>query len=161
MTLIPASSGELTIGPMTHSDWPTVGRIYANGIATGNATFETETPEWGAWDRGHLLDCRQVARGDNTVVAWAALSPVSARACYSQESPSTASTWMKTAVDRVSGKPCCANSSGGPVNRDSGPCRAAFFRKMHPASRSNWRADFACWAGAKRLRCSMGSGGIP
>ena len=83
MTPIPASSGELTIGPMTHSDWPTVGRIYANGIATGNTTFETETPEWGAWDRGHLLDCRQVARGDNTVVAWAALSPVSARACYS------------------------------------------------------------------------------
>ena len=73
----------LTIEPMTRGHWSAVRRIYADGIAAGNATFETETPEWDAWDRGHLSECRLVARLDDGVVAWAALSPVSARACYS------------------------------------------------------------------------------
>lgn len=85
---------ELRIEPMTPADWPAVRRIYAAGIATGNATFETETPDWDAWHRSHLPQCRLVARpasddtiGGNTIVsdtvlAWAALSPVSARACY-------------------------------------------------------------------------------
>lgn len=34
----------MTIRPMTAMDWPQVAAIYAAGIATGNATFETETP---------------------------------------------------------------------------------------------------------------------
>lgn len=73
---------------MTPADWPAVRRIYADGIATGNATFETETPDWDAWHRSHLPVCRLVARppanaGEcDTILAWAALSPVSARACY-------------------------------------------------------------------------------
>ena len=67
---------------MTPDDWPAVRRIYADGIATGNATFETEAPDWEVWNRGHLADCRLVARLGDAVVAWAALSPVSARACY-------------------------------------------------------------------------------
>ncbi len=29
---------------MTADDWPTVKAIYEAGIATGNATFETEAP---------------------------------------------------------------------------------------------------------------------
>ena len=73
----------LTIEPMTRDDWPSVRRIYADGIATGNATFETETPDWDAWDRGHLADCRLVAFREGILVAWAALSPVSSRSCYS------------------------------------------------------------------------------
>ena len=28
--------------------------IYAAGIATGNATFETEVPAWEAWDTSHM-----------------------------------------------------------------------------------------------------------
>ena len=68
--------------PMTAADWPSVRRIYAAGIATGNATFETVTPDWDTWNRTHLAQCRLVARLDGLVVAWAALSPVSARACY-------------------------------------------------------------------------------
>lgn len=76
------SQNSLTIQPMTDADWPAVQRIYADGIATGNATFETQTPDWETWDRGHLTDCRLVARIDGVVVAWAALSPVSARSCY-------------------------------------------------------------------------------
>lgn len=64
------------------ADWPAVRAIYAEGIATRNATFETDTPEWGAWDRAHLDACRLVARVDGEVAGWAALSPVSDRCVY-------------------------------------------------------------------------------
>lgn len=64
------------------ADWPAVRAIYAEGIATRNATFETATPEWEAWDRAHLPDCRLVARIDGDVAGWAALSPVSDRCVY-------------------------------------------------------------------------------
>ena len=73
---------DIVIEPMTPTDWPAVRRIYAAGIATGNATFETQAPEWETWDRNHLPACRLVARRDGLVVGWAALSPVSSRACY-------------------------------------------------------------------------------
>ncbi len=73
---------KITIVPMLPSDWPVVRRIYAEGIATGNATFETEVPDWQTWDRNHRRECRLVAKAGDPVVGWAALSPVSARACY-------------------------------------------------------------------------------
>jgi phosphinothricin acetyltransferase len=63
-------------------DWPEVSRIYAEGIATGNATFETEVPSWNAWDAAHLPEHRFVAMRDDRVLGWIALAPVSTRACY-------------------------------------------------------------------------------
>jgi L-amino acid N-acyltransferase YncA len=60
-------------------DWPAVRAIHQAGIATGNATFETEAPDWPAWDAAHLADHRLVARHDGQVVGWAALAPVSDR----------------------------------------------------------------------------------
>ncbi|MFL5978038.1 MAG: GNAT family N-acetyltransferase [Gaiellaceae bacterium] len=63
-------------------DWPEVARIYAEGIVTGNATFETEVPSWEAWDAAHLPDHRFVAERDGGVVGWIALAPVSSRCCY-------------------------------------------------------------------------------
>jgi L-amino acid N-acyltransferase YncA len=63
-------------------DWPEVSRIYAEGIATGNATFETEVPSWEAWDAAHLPEHRFVARRDGRVLGWIALAPTSPRACY-------------------------------------------------------------------------------
>jgi phosphinothricin acetyltransferase len=33
-------------------DWPSVCAIYEDGIRSGDATFETETPTWEAWDAG-------------------------------------------------------------------------------------------------------------
>ena len=96
-----ALTTNLIVAPMTPADWPAVRAIYAAGIATGNATFETAVPGWDAWDAAHLPAARLVARivdgngnedgnrdedgGGPTrrrVVGWAALSPVSARACY-------------------------------------------------------------------------------
>jgi L-amino acid N-acyltransferase YncA len=68
--------------PMLASDWPAVEAIYAEGIATRNATFETSTPTYEEFDAGRLADHRFVAVEDGRVVGWAALMPVSARACY-------------------------------------------------------------------------------
>lgn len=68
---------------MTKADWPAVRRIYEEGIATGNATFQTTVPSWESWDTAHLRTCRLVARGDDcAVIGWAALAPVSSRAVY-------------------------------------------------------------------------------
>ncbi len=47
----------LSIEPMQPADWPAVRAIYLEGIATGDATFETEAPEWERWDAGHLCTC--------------------------------------------------------------------------------------------------------
>ena len=70
------------IVPMTHEHWPTVQEIYRAGIASGNATFETEVPEWEQWDAKHLEFARLVALVDGEVKGWAALSPVSTRRVY-------------------------------------------------------------------------------
>ena len=64
------------------ADWVEVARIYAEGIATGNATFETEVPSWAAWDAAHLAEHRFLAERDRRVVGWIALSPASRRPCY-------------------------------------------------------------------------------
>jgi len=64
-------------------DYPAVSEIYLHGIASGNATFETQAPTWEAWDKNHLKTCRLVAVGDrDQVVGWAALAPVSGRCVY-------------------------------------------------------------------------------
>jgi L-amino acid N-acyltransferase YncA len=70
------------IRPLTRGDWPAVKTIWAEGIDTRNATFETETPSWESFDASRHPEHRLVARLDGEVVAWAALSPVSRRACY-------------------------------------------------------------------------------
>ena len=72
----------ITIDEMTFNDWPAVRQIFAEGIATGDATFETEIPEWEQWDASHLPTCRLVAREGEQVWGWAALSPVSPRKVY-------------------------------------------------------------------------------
>jgi len=87
---------EYPIVPMLPDMWPTIREIYGEGIGTGNATFETELPEWEKWDSSHRKDCRLVALepideetaerliplGKLTVLGWAALSQASTRAAY-------------------------------------------------------------------------------
>ncbi len=73
---------QFEIAPMAERDWAAVRAIYLEGIATGNATFETSAPEWEAWDKGHLRACRFVAREGGGVAGWAALGPVSGRCVY-------------------------------------------------------------------------------
>lgn len=63
-------------------DGEQVRSIYLEGIAGGNATFETEAPSWLKWDAAHLPFGRWVARAAEVVLGWSALSPVSDRCCY-------------------------------------------------------------------------------
>lgn len=72
----------MTIRTMQAGDWPDVRAIYAEGIATGHATMETEPPAWEAWDGAHLPHSRLVAEDRSHVLGWAALSPVSERCAY-------------------------------------------------------------------------------
>jgi len=67
---------------MYPEDWPTVSRIYEEGIATGFATFEKEVPSYENWDKSHIEECRLIASEEDTIVGWAALSPVSSRCVY-------------------------------------------------------------------------------
>jgi phosphinothricin acetyltransferase len=73
---------EITLAAMTPADWDRVRAIYLQGIASGQATFESEAPSWEQWDSAHHSFARLVARADSEVVAWGALSPVSRRRCY-------------------------------------------------------------------------------
>jgi L-amino acid N-acyltransferase YncA len=70
------------LAPMTEDHWGAVREIYREGIATGDATFETAAPDWERWSAGHLACCRSIARDGDQVIGWAALSPVSGRAVY-------------------------------------------------------------------------------
>ena len=72
----------IVIPSMDASDWDEVRRIYAEGIATGNATMETAAPPWESWDKAHRPDCRLVARDGGRMLGWAALSRVSERCAY-------------------------------------------------------------------------------
>jgi L-amino acid N-acyltransferase YncA len=67
---------------MAAADWPTVERIWAEGIATGVATFETETATWETFDADRLPGHRLVAELDGKLVGWATLARVSVRPCY-------------------------------------------------------------------------------
>jgi L-amino acid N-acyltransferase YncA len=67
---------------MQPADWSAVREIYGEGIATGNATFETELPDWEKWNSAHRPDCRIIAREGEQILGWAALSPVSVRRVY-------------------------------------------------------------------------------
>jgi L-amino acid N-acyltransferase YncA len=72
----------MKISALTINDYPTVSKIYLEGISTGNATLETDTPSWEKWDNEHLASCRLIAKEGDTVLGWAALSPVSGRCVY-------------------------------------------------------------------------------
>lgn len=67
---------------MQAEDWPAVAQIYGEGIATGQASFETSIPDWESWDAAHHPRLRLVAAADGALLGWAALSPVSGRCVY-------------------------------------------------------------------------------
>jgi L-amino acid N-acyltransferase YncA/DNA-binding transcriptional ArsR family regulator len=73
---------DVTVRAARRRDLPRVLEVYAQGIATRNATFETEVPDaetlWDKWLRGHAW----VAELDGRVVGWTALTATSPRECY-------------------------------------------------------------------------------
>jgi len=86
---------QVTVVPMTAAHAEGVLAVFAEGIATGHATFEPAVPTWEAFDASHLPAHRFVALADGAgtgpetspvpgggVVGWVAASPVSARRVY-------------------------------------------------------------------------------
>lgn len=77
-----ADRAEVSTRAMTDSDWDDVRRIYADGLATGIATFEAEVASREelhiAWHPGQ----RWVAVVEGRVAGWTAAMPVSTRRCY-------------------------------------------------------------------------------
>ena len=73
----------ILIRKMENDDWKRVSQIYAQGLESGIATFETECPSYGEWDRKHLPYCRYVSVEDDEVVGWIAVAPTSERPAYS------------------------------------------------------------------------------
>ena len=62
------SSG-MEIRAMRAEDWPVVRAIYEQGIATRQATFETEAPAWEAWDAGQLADAAEPVQAGNRAIS--------------------------------------------------------------------------------------------
>jgi L-amino acid N-acyltransferase YncA/DNA-binding transcriptional ArsR family regulator len=73
---------DVAVRALEQRDWADVRRIYAEGIATGNATFETDVPDRRTLDHSWLPDHRWVADLDGQVVGWAAARAVSTRPVY-------------------------------------------------------------------------------
>ena len=151
----------LRIEPLTVADWPSVRRIHAEGIATGDATLEREPPDWDHFDRSHRHDCRLVARAaDGAVVGWTALSAFSARRVYagvawesvyvaadeSRQRASAERSWSASSATprRSACGPCWPGSwprtrPAGPCTRASGSARSASRRRSARTPRGRWR----------------------
>src|ERR1019366_10320364 len=74
-----AVATDVEVRPFRDDDWPAVRAIYADGIATGNATFETEVPAFERWAAAPPPEYRFVATRGDEVVGWVAAAPVSGR----------------------------------------------------------------------------------
>lgn len=73
---------QMKITPMLPIHWEAVKKIYEEGIATGNATFQTSAPTWEEWDAAHVKNSRLLADNNNEALGWAALTAVSGRCVY-------------------------------------------------------------------------------
>ena len=72
----------ISIKQFERSHWEAVSEIYALGMATGHATFETAVPDLDAWLKKFRADLLWVAIVDGVVAGWAGLQPVSVREVY-------------------------------------------------------------------------------
>ena len=74
---------DVTTREVTDADMAAVLSIYAEGLATRNATFETKVPTAHQLRSKWSPAMAWVAEMDGQVVGWTAVTPVSARECYS------------------------------------------------------------------------------
>ena len=72
----------MKIAILLPSHWEAVRKIYEEGIATGNATFQTSVPSWEEWNNTHSLKPRLIAIDNDIVLGWATITPVSGRCVY-------------------------------------------------------------------------------
>lgn len=72
----------IKIQPFEDRHWESVRGIYAEGLKTRNATFETEIPQDSSWVKKFHPHLFWVATSEGSVVGWAGLQPVSPRKVY-------------------------------------------------------------------------------
>ncbi|WP_445257025.1 helix-turn-helix domain-containing GNAT family N-acetyltransferase [Nocardioides aurantiacus] len=73
---------DVTTRPVTDADMSAVLAIYAEGLATRNATFETVVPSARDLQAKWVPGLAWVAEHQGEVVGWTAVTPTSARDCY-------------------------------------------------------------------------------
>ena len=73
---------EATIREMRREDMGRVLEIYAQGIATGDSTFQSQVPTPEVWDEAHMGKCRLVAEANGKIAGWVALTWVSDGCAY-------------------------------------------------------------------------------
>lgn len=143
------------IVPMTEQHWEAVREIYAQGIATGNATFEQTVPEWKDWDARHLATCRLVACLGAEVVAWAALSRASTRRVY--EGVAEVSIYI---ADQVHGQgigwQLMAALVGESERNDIWTLQAGIFPENAASIRLHQKAGFRIVGRRERIGCMDG-----
>jgi L-amino acid N-acyltransferase YncA len=99
-------------------DWPAVEAIFAEGIATRAATFETEPPDYDTFDASHHAAHRFVAVEEGRVVGWVTLAPTSARACYAgvaESSVYVAESARGRGIGRALMEALVASAAGGGI----------------------------------------------
>ena len=143
------------IAPMTERHWEAVREIYAQGIATGNATFEQTVPGWTEWDARHLATCRLVARSGTEVLGWAALSPVSTRRVY--EGVAEVSIYIaERAQGRGIGRQLLAALIAESEKNGIWTLQAGIFRENTASIRLHRRAVFRIVGTRERIGCRDG-----
>ena len=149
------------IRAMIAADWPAVEAIYAEGIATRQATFETDTPTWEEFDCGRLSEHRS-SRSRTPESSAGPRSRRRRRERATQVSPSIRSTSTESARGRGIGK----HAHGSPFSRAptpaaSGLSRRASSRRTRRASRSTRGSVFASLVAASASPSSTASGATP
>lgn len=114
---------------MKNSDWPAVAEIYQQGMDTGFATFEKVVPSFEVWDASHLAVGRLVAVNGETILGWAALSPVSSRCVYGGVAEVSVYIGQGNRGQGV-GKMLMQQLIVESEKRVYGPCNREYFRKM-------------------------------
>ena len=127
---------------MTDDDLPVVRDIYAEGIATRNATFETEVPDVATmatkWLPGHRWVAEADVDGVTRVVGWTAISPVSERACYAGVGETRCTSPSRPAVAAWARR-CSGARSTRPTPAACGRCRPRCSPRTEPPSRCTTR----------------------
>ncbi|MDR5590366.1 N-acetyltransferase family protein [Christiangramia sp. SM2212] len=67
---------------ITSADAKDILKIYALGLETRNATFETKVPSWETWDQKFHKHSRIVFADNGEIQGWAGITPFSNREVY-------------------------------------------------------------------------------
>lgn len=137
---------------MGASDWEQVRAIYLEGIRSGHSTFETDAPSWEQWNEGHLQIARLVMRDGETILGWAALSPVSKRYVYRGVAELTVYV-SENARGQGIGRELLEALIEESEKTVFGPFKLRSFRKIKRASSYICDVDFVKWDGASGSRC--------